>query len=202
MKSMYNIYIDGKKLGKSESKQEGIDYLKENYHDILPYLTWESTGCGGVDRWSNGYNEIIMEKIYPDGIDLVFLIDEYSKKQKRSLDKTQEEEIDEEKIKMAPFTPKRTTLKTGKNKKQKVEKEGKVIIGEDGKKYISKKTKTGAIKWFRFHEKNYKGTSAKGRKSPEKPAKDYKEGTVKKGIDGEKWVVKKTANGILKWVRK
>jgi len=40
------------------------------------------------------------------------------------------------------------------------------------------------------------------RKSPEKSATLYKVGTTKRGNDGNLWVVKKTSNGVKRWVKK
>ena len=39
------------------------------------------------------------------------------------------------------------------------------------------------------------------RKSPEKSATLYSVGTVKKGNDGNFWVIKKTSNGVKRWVK-
>lgn len=206
-KVVYNIYIDGNKIGKSISYTEAIEYIKEDYAHILPYLSWEPLGAGGVDCWSNGVNEIMIEKHYPEGINedtLHHLISEHLKKTEVvEIEKSESEGEDEEEKKRMPFTPHRTTLKMKKRKRVSVGKEGEIMEGEDGKKYISKKMPNGKLRWTRYTEKKYKGAPRKGnRKSPAEPAKKYKEGTVKKGLDGTMWKVKQIANGSLKWVRK
>ena len=40
------------------------------------------------------------------------------------------------------------------------------------------------------------------RKSPEQSATLYRVGTVKKGNDNNLWVIKKTSNGVKRWVKK
>jgi len=200
MEVIYNIYIDGTKIGKSVSYTEAIEYIKEDYSHILPYLTWEPVGAGGVDCWSNGVNEIMIEKHYTEGINentIRRLMSEHLKLV------VKDEEEDEEEKKRMPFTPQRTTLKMKKQKRVSVAIEGEIIEAEDGKKYISKKMPNGKMHWTKYTEKKYKGAPKKGiRKSPLEPAKKYDEGTVKKGLDGNMWVVKQIANGNMKWIRK
>ena len=41
----------------------------------------------------------------------------------------------------------------------------------------------------------------KDRKAPEEPANEFNIGSRKKGLDGEWWVVHKTASGIKRWNR-
>lgn len=198
---VYNIYIDGNRIGKSATYSEAIGYVKEEYDYLLPYLTWEPLGAGGVDCWSNGVNEIMIEKYYVNGIDLVELIEQHQKKVAEMSGEAEEDEDEEEKKRM-PFTPKRTTLKMKKRKTVSIGKEGEVMEGEDGKKYIAKKLANGKMRWTRYNEKKYSGAPKKGtRKCPSTPAKEFKEGTVKKGLDGKKWMVKRIANGTVKWVR-
>ena len=202
MKTVYNVYIDGNKIGKSTSRTEAIEYLQENYDHILPHLTWEPLSGGGVDCWGNGISEIMVEKHHPDGIDLLYLINEDEKRTKES-ETEPEEEIDHEERKRMPFTPRRTNLKTKKKKRVSVAKEGEIMEGEDGKKYIAKKMANGKMHWTKYNVKTYKGPPVKSnRKCPGKPAKEFKDGTVKKGLDGKMWVVTVMTNGNVKWSRK
>lgn len=202
MKTVYNVYIDSNKIGKSTSYSEAIEYLKENYDHILPHLTWEPLAGGGVDKWGNGISEIIVERHYPDGIDLQWIIDDYNKKAADAdQEEEKEEEIDHEERKRMPFTPRRTNLKMKKKKRATAAKEGDIMEGEDGKKYIAKRMRNGNLKWTKYVEKTYV-LPKKGRKCPAKPAKNFDVGVSKKGLDGKMWVVTKMTNGNQKWSRK
>ena len=46
-----------------------------------------------------------------------------------------------------------------------------------------------------------KYTSAGGRKSPSESATKFSVGTIKTGLDGGNWVIKKASNGIKRWVK-
>ena len=213
MKEYYNIYIDGKKIGKSENYQEALGYVKENYEDMIRRMDWEPRGAGGVDLWGNGINSIMIEKHYPDGINLEYLAKEHQKIESKNTQNDENDEDDkeiidvEEKSKM-PFTPRRTTLKMKRKKKISVMKVGEIKEGEDGKMYICKEKANGNLYWTRYVEKTYQGSPVKkdpvkkSRKCPSKPAKDFKSGTTKKGEDGKMWIAKEMTNGKLRWVRK
>lgn len=43
-------------------------------------------------------------------------------------------------------------------------------------------------------------TKKSTRKSPREHAKDFAIGFEKKGIDGNMWIIKRTSNGIKRWV--
>jgi len=205
METVYNVYIDGNKIGKSTSRTEAIEYLQENYDHILPHLTWEPLSGGGIDCWGNGISEIMVEKHYPKGVDLLVMIKEHERRslEHEAQEEEPEEEIDHEERKRMPFTPRRTNLKTKKKKRVSVTNEGEIMEGEDGKKYISKKAANGKIKWTKYNQKTYKGPPIKSnRKCPNKPAKEFEPGTVKKGLDGKMWVVTAMNSGVLKWSRK
>jgi hypothetical protein len=205
MRTVYNVYIDGNKIGKSTSRTEAIEYLQENYEHILPHLSWEPLSGGGIDCWGNGISEIMVEKNYPEGVDILFLIKDHEKKTVEYEDEKEEpeDEIDHEERKRMPFTPRRTTLKMKQKKRVSVAKVGEIKEGEDGKKYISKEMANGKIRWTKYVEKTYKGPPVKStRKCPSKPAKNFPFGTVKKGLDGKKWIVTTMTNGNIKWSRK
>ena len=40
------------------------------------------------------------------------------------------------------------------------------------------------------------------RKAPSASATLFKKGTMKKGNDGNKWIVKKSINGVKRWIKK
>ena len=205
MRTVYNVYIDGNKIGKSTSRTEAIEYLQENYDHILPHLTWEPLSGGGIDCWGNGISEIMVEKHYPDGIDLMVLVKDHERKtlEYQGEDEEPEDEIDHEERKRMPFTPRRTTLKMKRRKRVSVDREGEIMEGEDGKKYISKKMVNGKMRWTKYNEKTYKGPPTKStRKCPSKPAKEFETGTTKKGLDGKMWVVTVMASGNVKWSKK
>ena len=97
MKTYCNIYVDDEKKGTCGNYDEALRWVKENYSHILPYLTWEPKGAGGVDRWDNEVNSIMIEKYYPDGIDLHYIIQQHRKEKKIYDEKEEiEEQIDQE----------------------------------------------------------------------------------------------------------
>jgi hypothetical protein len=212
MKDYYNIYIDGKRIGKSESYQEALGYVKENYNDMIKRMDWEPRGSGGVDLWDNGINSIMIEKYYPSGIDLEHLANEHKKiSQNDNKDDDDNNQIDHEQKSKMPYTPQRTTLKMKRKKKASVMKLGEIKEGEDGNMYICKEKSNGRLYWTRYVEKTYEGSpkkrdlpkeDKKTRKCPSRPAKEFKPETTKKGEDGKIWITKKMNNGNLRWIRK
>jgi hypothetical protein len=68
-----------------------------------------------------------------------------------------------------------------------------------GKKKSTKKTTTSTTR----RRKTSGGSKyvSKKRKSPEVSATTKKVGTVAKGLDGKRWVVKKSVNGVKRWAR-
>ena len=60
----------------------------------------------------------------------------------------------------------------------------------------------GYRKCFRSTLKKLSRKTPKGRKSPKQSATLFKIGTVRKGLDGNRWVVKKTISGVKRWVKK
>lgn len=71
------------------------------------------------------------------------------------------------------------------------------------KSYLSRsKTKTKSKKSNQLSrsKKQKSKTKSKGeRKSPKESATLYKVGTKKNGLDGNKWIITETANGIKRW---
>jgi hypothetical protein len=68
-------------------------------------------------------------------------------------------------------------------------------------KLAAKKCKGKGKGYRKCFRKNLKKFSKK-RKSPKQSAKLFKVGTVKKGRDGKRWVVRKTKAGVKRWVKK
>lgn len=211
MKEYYIIYIDGKKKNTLDTYQDALRFIRDNYHEMIKRMDWEPKGCGGVDLWDNGINSIMIEKCYPEGVDLEFLAKEYNKidfdNDDEDNEKSDDEVFDHEEKKKMPYTPQRTTLKMKRKKKVSVMKIGEIKEGEDGKMYICKQKASGKLYWTQYVQKTYQGVPVKGdgkktRKCPPKPAKEFKSGTVRKGEDGKLWLAKEMSNGNLRWVRK
>lgn len=85
---------------------------------------------------------------------------------------------------------------------------GAVTAGALGLRQLSKKrkrvkkTKTKTKKNKQTKKKNQKGGRSCKRKAPSVQAKKYALGTVKKGMDGNKWVVTTYGKGLKRWKRK
>ena len=189
----YEIFIDDKRIGRSINRNEAWGYIFQEYEEILPFLTYEPTGVGNNEVWCNAIFKIeIKRRITP----------EYDLKIIELLKNISEDNVKERKApleinvsKVMPCTPRRTRIKKKDGQMEKAV-EGK-IVEKDGKKYIGKKNKKGEEKWDFYHKNTYSN-----RKSPEKMAKTYKEGTSKKGLDGNMWIVKVDKNGNKKWRKK
>ena len=87
---------------------------------------------------------------------------------------------------------------------------GTVKTGLDGGNWVIKKASNGTKRWVKMssfgkrkrdnaHYKKY--TPGGGRKSPGVSATKFPIGTVKTGLDGGNWVIKKASNGTKRWVK-
>jgi len=196
MKDYYEIYIDEKKIGKSLTRNDAYEYINEEYSKMMPFLEYNPTGVGDIDVWENGILKIEIRRICNNNrcMDVIKILEAHLKSKKVVKEKTREiEEVNVQKV--MPCTPRRTRIKKDDGKLVKGQ-DGQ-IIEKDGVKYISKKGK-----WSPYYENNYNKISTTKRKCPKTMAKEHKEGTVKKGLDGKMWVVKLMANGNKKWVKK
>ena len=211
MKEYYVIHIDNKEKKRLNTYNEALRYVKDNYQEMIKRMDWEPKGCGGVDLWDNGINSIMIEKCYPEGVDLEFLAKEHhllELEDERNDEESEDDEvIDQEEKKKMPYTPRRTTLKMKRKKKVSVMEIGEIKEGEDGKMYICKEKTNGRLYWTQYVQKTYSGVpikkeTKKTRKCPSKPAKEFKHGTVRKGEDGEMWVAKEMSNGSFRWFKK
>lgn len=201
MKEFYEIHINNQRIGKSATRDDAYGYIVEEHGEVMPFLEYNPIGVGDLEIWENGMTRIEIRKIksHSNKIDIVKILERNIKANKDN--QTYEKEIKEVNVtKVMPCTPKRTRLKVDDNKMEKA-KEGK-IIEKNGKKYIGKKDKNGILKWNIYYEDKYSKTSNTKRKAPKAPAKDFEEGTTKKGLDGKFWMVKKLANGNKKWMKK
>lgn len=197
MKQSFEIYINEIRIGRSASRQDAFEYIEEQHGNILPFLEYNPIGVGDIEIWENGLIKIEIRRhlSLSTKIDIIKILD---KKIKTPLNIEKIREINVTKV--MPCTPKRTRIKNNQDKLE-IAEEGK-IIENNGKKYISKKDKNGNYKWDIYYEGKYVKTNTTKRKCPKIPAKDFKEGTVEKGLDGNNWIVKKIANGTKKWMKK
>jgi hypothetical protein len=191
----YEVFINNSRIGKSISRQDAYEYIKEENEKILPYLEYKPVGVGEVDIWQNPIIKIEIRRQKNTNVDILEVIKQHNisnnnSKQRAIVRFSKEINV----TKVMPCTPRRTRIK---NKEDNLEEavEGK-IIEKNGKKYISMKDKNGEVKWEIYREAKYSK-----RKSPIEPAKNYKEGTIKKGLDGNNWKVNKSTKGIKRWVK-
>ena len=200
MKNFYEIHVNGNRIGKSACRDDAYEYIKEEHADIMPFLEYNPIGVGDIEIWENGLVKIEIKKLYSPSnkINVVKVLESNIKNEKNEKNKVRF--IEKNVSKVMPCTPTRTRLKKENGEMEKA-KEGKIMV-KNGKKYISKKDKNGNYKWNIYHEEKYSKNNLNKRKSPKFPAKDYKEGTVKKGLDGNNWKVKILASGNKKWVKK
>ena len=197
MKQYFDIYINNNRIGKSATRADAFGYIEEEHGELLPFLEYNPVGVGDVEIWENGLTKIEIRRILSPSAKIdVLKILEKKIKQPQTVEKEREVNV----TKVMPCTPRRTRIKNDKNKLE-IAEEGK-IIEKNGKKYISKKDKKGNYKWNIYQEAKYEKTNTTKRKAPKSPAKDYKEGTVKKGLDGNNWIVKKLNSGAKKWIKK
>ena len=203
MPEFYEIHINGNRIGKSASHTDAYEYIQEEHGEIMPFLEYNPIGVGDVDIWENGFIKIEIRKLKSPSkkVDIIKILDRTIEENKNPKDREKEREKREINVtKVLPCTPKRTRIKDDSGKLEKA-KEGR-IIERNGKKYISKRDKSGNYKWTVYYEDKYSKTSTTKRKAPKTPAKNFKEGTVKKGLDGNNWIVKKMNNGNKKWMKK
>ena len=171
-----------------------ISMLEGKFKEIIEYLEFEPLGDGQVEIWRNGFNDIKIIKENNKEIDILELIKQHSNRNEKKV-----RFIETNVEVLTPCTPKRTRLKT--NDKMEKAGEGKIKKGKDGKVWISKKLSDGNYKWTRYYEKTHTIKNTK-RKCPIEPAKNFSLETVKPGLDGNFWIVKKLDSGTKKWFRK
>lgn len=79
---------------------------------------------------------------------------------------------------------------------------GAVTAGALGLRQLSKKRKRVKKTKTKTKKKKQKGGRSCKRKAPSVQAKKYALGTVKKGMDGNKWVVTTYGKGLKRWKKK
>ena len=190
----YIVAYNGNKKYENIDREKAFLFIKNNFKIFNDKYLYEPLGVGCLECWKKNKNrvEIIRVKIYK--FDIKNFIKNFIKKD------TNFHTIDINYQNKTPLSPRRTTI-TNKNKKEKAS-EGKILIDEKGIKWICKKNNKGQYKWNQFHQNDYSVSSITKRKCPKKPAKNFEEGDLKKGLDGNIWIVKITNNGIKKWFKK
>lgn len=190
---IYEVKINGKLVHSSKNREECHDHINKKHGDIIQYFKYDTLGNGKLETWDNGINKISLVEKRKTKINPQELLDTYTEN-KDYVPK----EINVQKL--MPCTPKRTRIKQKDNKPLVKAEKGKIIESEDGTKWISKKGKHNTYKWEKYYQKTYTNKTT-GRKAPKDPAKKFEEGTKKRGLDGNKWIVKVDKNGIKKWLK-
>lgn len=206
MRENYEVYVDEIKICTFKNRDEAHQYIREQHAVILPFLEYEPTGMGNLEVWQNAMTRIEIRRSAKGKMDIAKLLKEHLKdnnNNKEIIKDYQQKEINTQLV--LPTTPRRTRIK-GTNKKA-VDGE---IVTRNGEQFIGKKGKDGKVRYTKYYEKNYdtvggvgeKTNTVSKRQAPENPAKNYKEGTCKKGLDGNSWIAKKQKNGSMRWFKK
>lgn len=201
MKEFYEIYVDEVKICSFKNRESAHQYLREKHAYILPYLEYEPIAMGNLEVWQNPTVRIEIRRSFKGKMDIHKLLNDHLKNIiNNNTNENIKNEVKEINTSIAmPCTPRRTKIITKNDKKETAE-EGKIIIVND-EEYIGKKGKDGKVRWAKYYKKNYE-TVANKRQAPKEMAKNFKEGTQKKGENGQMWIVKKQKNGSLKWFKK
>lgn len=201
MKESYEIYVDEDKICTFKSRDSAHQYVQEKHGILMPFLEYEPTGMGNLEVWQNPMIRIEIRRSIKGKIDVPKILGEHIKSTtKNNYTENERKEINTSSA--MPCTPRRTRIYI-KDKKSNAE-EGKVI-DIDEEKYIGKKGKDGKIRWAKYYEKNYEtigGVKNVKRQAPKEMAKNFTEGTQKKGENGKMWVVKTQKNGQMRWFKK
>jgi hypothetical protein len=186
-------------LGQSETRDDGIGYLKETYGEEKFVPDNYFPKCQGLleeFNYDDNEKKFRLIEVRDNGIDLKSLLHQASKKKITRIPKPSKP------VRNEACTPMRTRLVTGKKTPPIPASrlpEGTVKLGNDGTTWINKK-KGGSFKWVKYYEETHEGLERK-RKAPKDKAKEFKVGTVMKGEDGKEWMVKKMKGDKFKWVR-
>jgi len=198
MKEKFILYINDKPEKQFITRDEAHKFIHTKYKELIPFLEYEPLGDGSLECWQNNFMIIHIERETSGKMNVEKLLEDNSGGEKEERTKPKIVEVNVSKV--LPCTPTRTRL-IAKNKKMEKAEEGKTIV-KNGITYVSKKNKDGVYKWNKQEENKYNSMSTTKRKAPKDPAKNFKEGTRRKGLDGNMWVVKTTANGNKKWAKK
>ena len=187
-------------LGRTNSYEEAYSYITESFGEkAINVNNFNTFGQGAMDEWVYYDNpKIRVIDLGKDKIDPVKLLEGIDEE-----DDTVRVPKPVKPVKNIPTTPLRTRLITNK-KTPPVDasklKEGSIRKGADGTTWTNKKLKNGSFKWVKYYEETHEGLDRK-RKAPALRAKEYEEGTVMKGADGNEWIVKKVKGNVFKWVK-
>ena len=191
MKESYEVYVDEAKICTFRDRDLAHDYVKTQHKVLLPFLEYEPIGMGNLEVWQNAMIRIEIRRSIKGKFDVTKLIKNHIKATSKTEDSND-------------------VVIVGKERKGEVNTavDGK-IINRKGQQFIGKKGKDGKVRWAKYYEKNYetiggvkeKTTGSSKRQAPKDPAKNFKEGIRKKGLNGKFWMAKKQANGKMKWFK-
>lgn len=204
MKESYEVYIDEIKICTFKNRDDAHSYIKGKHGVILPFLEYEPTGMGNLEVWQNAMTRIEIRRSAKGKMDVGKLLKEHLRDSGKEEPKQKQIKEVNTQIVM-PTTPRRTRIK-GTNKKAV---EGEIVV-RNGQQWIGKKGKDGKVRYTKYYEKNYetvggvkeKTNTVAKRQAPKAPAKEFSEGTRKKGLDGKFWIARKQKNGAMRWFKK
>ena len=213
MKESYEVYVDEAKICTFRDRDLAHDYVKTQHKVLLPFLEYEPIGMGNLEVWQNAMIRIEIRRSIKGKFDVTKLIKNHIKATSKTEDSNDVVIVGKERkgevntVSAMPCTPRRTKIYV-KGKKTESAVDGK-IINRKGQQFIGKKGKDGKVRWAKYYEKNYetiggvkeKTTGSSKRQAPKDPAKNFKEGIRKKGLNGKFWMAKKQANGKMKWFK-
>lgn len=195
MKEKFILYVNDKPEKQFDMREEAHSYMNKKYKEYIPYLEYEPLGDGVLESWHNNLMIIHIERETSGKMNIDKLLKD---NMGESEEKYRPREVNVTKV--LPCTPTRTRLYTKQKKTEKAG-EGKKVV-KNGVTYVSKKNNEGVYKWNKEEENKYQKINTTKRKAPKEAAKNYKDGTEKKGIDNNIWVVKTISNGTKKWTKK
>lgn len=205
MRESYEVYVDEIKICTFKNRNEAHQYIKERHSIVLPFLEYEPIGMGNLEVWQNAMIRIEIRRSAKGKLDIPKLLKEHLQ---ISSDKNTNKQNTNNEVNttlVMPTTPRRTRI-VGTNKKAV---EGEIVV-RNNQQYIGKKGKDGKVRYTKYYEKNYetvggvkeKTNTVTKRQAPKASAKNFTEGTKKKGLDGNFWIAKKQKNGQMKWFKK
>lgn len=191
-------------LGKTPTWDEAYIYLTKSFGEkAINIDNYNCFGQGKLDEWTYFDNPKIRIINLPKGeVEVEKILEDLD--DNKSKNETIRLPSPEKPIRCNVTTPTRTRLKVKNTKNPLADasklKEGTIKKSSDGTKWIVKRMKNGGAKWTRYYEETHDGLERK-RKSPKLKAKEYEEGTVMDGEDGNRWIVKKVKDNTFKWVK-
>jgi hypothetical protein len=191
-------------LGKTNNWKDAYNYVLEGFGEKAININNFETFCQGkLNTWTYFSNPVI-RIIDISKVNVLELIKETISEEEKENKTPRRIPKPVKPDKNTVTTPTRTRLITGK-KTPLVDAsklpEGTKRKGLDGFKYIVK-NKNGKNKWVKHSVATHSIPTNSNRKSPASKAKEYKDGTVMKGEDGNMWEVKKINSNTYKWIKR